>query len=204
MASPTSSEKPLAPRSAASARSLARCSSDSSTVVLMHQNVLQHSNAFKVWAAWQGAAWESRRSRRLDVRSPDLAKVRASRPFAGAPMSRLAPTIVLLLAAASARAGLPSVPVEQWRWDGDVDAPDRPSPAGSPLVVQLTDDDGNGTIDAADSPDVVFLHWGATPAITALDGATGDRIFEATHPTFTASPYLLVSMGSLLAAGDVD
>src|SRR5688572_18419492 len=103
---------------------------------------------------------------------PDLAKVRAPRSFAGAPMSRLALIpLLLLLAAASARAGLPSVPVEQWRWDGDVDAPDQPSPAGSPLVVQLTDDDGNGTIDAADSPDVVFLHWGATPAITALDGA---------------------------------
>jgi len=108
-----------------------------------------------------------------------------------------------LLAALTASGALPARPVEQWRWDGPSRDPDRPAPIGTPLVVQLDDDDGDGDVDIDDTPDVLFMHYGAgqaTPAVTALDGATGARHFSISDPPFTAN----MTIGSPLAAGDVD
>jgi hypothetical protein len=45
-------------------------------------------------------------------------------------------------------------PVVQWAWSGEGDYTDS---FVTPLVANLTDDDGNGVIDLCDSPDVVVL-----------------------------------------------
>jgi len=103
----------------------------------------------------------------------------------------LAPLIVCV----SARAGAVCTPIEQWRWDGDVVAPLHRLACVTPLVVQLTDDDGDGDIDGRDVPDVVFAHGGSSARISALDGVTG-----VTHFT-TGDPVL---NGEYFAAGDID
>jgi hypothetical protein len=122
------------------------------------------------------------------------------------------PVLVLLLAGSLApplRAGLPSRPTEQWRWDGYRDGFGAPVPDSTPLVVQLTDDDGDGDIDADDTPDVVFLHYGQAltlgacgARLTALDGATGVPLFTVDQPAFGTAVF---GGGSgLLAAADLD
>lgn len=106
----------------------------------------------------------------------------------------------LALAPGPARAGLPSVPVEQWRWVGSRDAPGHPYCTMSPVVAQLTDDDGDGDVDEDDLPDVAFLHAdratdNAPAVLTVVDGATGDVHFTLAADGL-ATPHL--------AAGDVD
>ena len=44
---------------------------------------------------------------------------------------------------------------EQWIWDGPTVSADYPLACSSPLVVQLGDDNGDGQINTADTPDVV-------------------------------------------------
>jgi hypothetical protein len=72
-------------------------------------------------------------------------------------------------------------PVEQWSWSGE--SGDAQSLV-TPLVANLTDDDGNGSIDPCDVPDVVVTaftdYWDfEQPAtIHVLDGATGTEHFQ--------------------------
>jgi len=61
-------------------------------------------------------------------------------------------------------------PEVQWSWDGG-------ESAVTPLVANLTDDDGNGTIDLCDTPDVVVVTGALGGAIHVLDGATGSEHF---------------------------
>ena len=79
------------------------------------------------------------------------------------------PTLLFWSVATLAAAGLPSPPTEEWRWSGDV--------WHTPVVVQLTDDNGDGRIDASDDVDVAFLTSEPSPspvkAYVVLDGATG-------------------------------
>ncbi len=59
----------------------------------------------------------------------------------------------------------------QWSWDGG-------ESYHTPLVINLTDDNGNGEIDVCDTPDVI-LHVGtAAGKIHILDGATGAEHFQ--------------------------
>ena len=114
----------------------------------------------------------------------------------------------LLLLPSLAQAGLPSRPVEQWRWEGARDGFGAPTPESTPLVVQLTDDDGNGRVDDDDTPDVVFLHSGWMPGracggrLTAVDGATGVVHFTIDEPAFGTGVF--AGGSGLLAAGDLD
>lgn len=104
--------------------------------------------------------------------------------------------------AMTAAAGLPSTPVEQWRWMGALAAPERPYPSGNPVVVRLTDDDGDGAIGAGDRPAVVFMHFGGTEqSLTALDGETGDLRFTVSEPPLGLRWFRSAPM---LAAGDLD
>jgi len=58
----------------------------------------------------------------------------------------------------------------QWSWDNG-------ESYHTPLVINLTDDNGNGMIDVCDTPDVVVLTGTAFGTITVLDGATGQEHF---------------------------
>lgn len=79
----------------------------------------------------------------------------------------------------------------------------------TPLVVQLTDDNGDGLFDERDIPDLVFVTFDLTyllepqVALRAIRGDTGAPIFDVNgffpHPT---APTLLSFSG--LAAGDID
>lgn len=79
----------------------------------------------------------------------------------------------------------------------------------TPLVVQLTDDNGDGLFDERDIPDLVFVTVDLTyllepqVALRAIRGDTGAPIFDVNgffpHPT---APTLLSFSG--LAAGDID
>ena len=87
-------------------------------------------------------------------------------------------------------------PTVQWVWDGDVESPLFPQLSVTPLVVQLTDDNGDGRIDPTDGPDVVFTHGNNESAlITALDGELGTEHFEISDASVKRSG---------LAAGDID
>ncbi len=65
-------------------------------------------------------------------------------------------------------------PHVQWAWEGDGDLDQAIT---IPLVANLTDDDGNGTIDLCDTPDIVvqvFSNYANfLGAIYVLDGASG-------------------------------
>lgn len=85
-----------------------------------------------------------------------------------------------------------------WTWTQGDDG-DRPAIAG-PVVMNLTDDNGNGTIDICDTPDVVIAagpNGASGPGrLYIVDGATGETHFkiveELINPTVTP------------ALGDVD
>ncbi|MCX4242171.1 FG-GAP repeat domain-containing protein [Paraliomyxa miuraensis] len=86
-------------------------------------------------------------------------------------------------------------PDVQWQWMGEGD---EIYVVVTPLVANLTDDDGNGTIDLCDVPDIVAVAWatlGGPAHIHVLDGATGALHF--TIPT-------LVDFSVAPALGDID
>ena len=78
-------------------------------------------------------------------------------------------------------------PQVQWTWEGQ-DGMDQI--IAIPLVANLTDDDGNGTIDLCDTPDVVVQAFSNYAnflgAIYVLDGATG-AVHWASDPIIDAS-----------------
>ncbi|MEX1363949.1 MAG: VCBS repeat-containing protein [Nannocystaceae bacterium] len=86
-------------------------------------------------------------------------------------------------------------PDVQWTWAGDGA---NVFVVVTPLVANLTDDDGNGTIDLCDIPDIVVVAWPTlfSPAtMYVLDGATGAMHFSmAQQVEFSVAP----------ALGDID
>jgi len=89
---------------------------------------------------------------------------------------------------------LPCNPIEQWRWDASERSPGSMA-CSTPLVVQLTDDNGDGRIDERDVPDVLFAPNFYHGGLTALSGDTGATLFSLDTP-------LLKTL--TLAAGDID
>src|SRR5262245_44404410 len=66
-----------------------------------------------------------------------------------------------------------------------------------PIVVQVTDDDGDGDIDANDTPDIVFVAFGTSfGVLRAIDGATGSQ-----HWARDNTP---IQYTGGVAAGDLD
>jgi len=96
------------------------------------------------------------------------------------------------LAVASARSGLPSTPELQWAWRGAERSPDHPRPVSTPVVAQLTDDDGDGVLSGADTPDLAFLHHAEEPdatgvAVSALSGDDGSAHFTVSRATLAGT-----------------
>lgn len=89
-------------------------------------------------------------------------------------------------------------PTLEWTWDADLEVPDTARLCAQPIVVQLTDDNGDGRVDVADIPDVLIHHCGTlTPGCgwSAIDGATGTTHFSITDPALKSAE---------LAAADID
>lgn len=83
---------------------------------------------------------------------------------------------------------------ERWRWEGYSGDSRIANVATTPLVVQLTDDNGDGVIDQHDIPDIVFVAGDrrndSNPSQTrliALSGDTGEELwavdFDLSHYT---------------------
>jgi hypothetical protein len=118
------------------------------------------------------------------------------------------PAVAALLAAVAwpVRAGLPSRPVERWRWQGQVEDPARPWPHVV-VAAPMSDDDGDGDVDADDGADVVFLHMSTDgnsveQSLSAVDGSTGSVLFHRTTPRMGSG--FVLNQGGALALGDVD
>ncbi len=87
-------------------------------------------------------------------------------------------------------------PVVEWaRADWEVTPGARES-ATMPLVVQLTDDDGDGSIDADDVPDVLVSTYGNGVWLRGMSGDDGSVVLDAPAPGF--------SRGDGFAAADID
>ncbi len=87
-------------------------------------------------------------------------------------------------------------PVLQWEWLGE---PGARQSATTPLVANLTDDNGDGTIDLCDVPDVVVLAWDGESIdnpgyLYVLDGQTGIEEFHIAQALDDINP----------ALGDID
>ena len=63
------------------------------------------------------------------------------------------------------------VPTRQWVWDAEADY----TVGCTPIVINLTDDNGNGVIDACDDPEVAFITAGGR--LIVVDGTTGNERF---------------------------
>lgn len=94
-------------------------------------------------------------------------------------------------------------PLVKWAWSGSEVSPDFHQIVSVPLVADVSDDNGDGLIDARDDPDVLIMTYAHTNGarvpgiIRALDGTTGREIFA------TAEDQLVDAAGSM-AVGDID
>ncbi|MCI0575506.1 MAG: tandem-95 repeat protein [Chloroflexi bacterium] len=95
-----------------------------------------------------------------------------------------------------------------WPQPGVVE-PESKDTLSTPLVVNLTDDNGDGQINDGDVPDIVFItadlsFFSAPTMLRAIKGDTGEAIFDV--PQFYYYPsyrYFIYTMPGL-AAGDID
>ncbi len=93
---------------------------------------------------------------------------------------------------------------EEWSWTGDADVlPEYDQVMMAPMVANLTDDDGDGDIDADDIPDVVFSTFRGSNyrydgIIRAIRGDGGARIWPTADPGYRVHP------GAEVAIADVD
>ncbi|HEX3131762.1 MAG TPA: right-handed parallel beta-helix repeat-containing protein, partial [Thermoanaerobaculia bacterium] len=96
-----------------------------------------------------------------------------------------------------------------WPRPGIVE-PNSVDSASSPVVVNLTDDNGDGKIDGKDVPDIVFTSANLDPALTyydpsvlrALSGDTGEAVFDV--PGFFSGYQFFEFLLTTVAVGDID
>ncbi|MES2641932.1 MAG: MopE-related protein [Myxococcota bacterium] len=99
-------------------------------------------------------------------------------------------------------------PVEEWAVTSFATYADHKHVIMTPVVGQLTDDDGDSDRDADDTPDIAFVahnrvtgsNYGVIRVIAGDDGATELTIYGATVGAATYYPYRY----SNLAIGDID
>lgn len=95
-------------------------------------------------------------------------------------------------------------PVVEWTWTDNPTHPTYHQVMSTPMVANLTDDDGDGLVDADDVPDVVFVTFtggsytdaGALNVVSGADGSQHWSIVEA-------GGYLPYSSGGI-AIGDLE
>jgi hypothetical protein len=97
-------------------------------------------------------------------------------------------------------------PVVQWEWHGSSVEPAFRNVWSTPLVANLTDDNGDGRVDENDVPEVIFISFDDVPLsdptqsrpgiLRVLSGDTGLERFSVTDPR--------IAEASQLAIGDID
>ncbi len=93
---------------------------------------------------------------------------------------------------------------EEWAWSGDSEVlPAYDQIMMSPMVANLTDDDGDGTINENDVPEVVFNtfagpNYQSDGVIRAVSGDSGARVWPTAEPGFRTAP------GTQIAIADVN
>lgn len=95
-------------------------------------------------------------------------------------------------------------PVIEWVWTDNPIHPTYDEVVVTPVVINLTDDDGDGLVDHRDVPDIVFvafegIHYGGSSALTAISGADGATLWSVLDPM----GYQPRGTGGI-AAGDLD
>lgn len=89
----------------------------------------------------------------------------------------------------------------RWQWTGSAISPDHQQVVSTPIVIQLTDDNGDGVIDDQDTPDVVFPSQPYDDYINgvlrALSGVDGSELWS------TDGDDLHVNSNGTLAAADL-
>jgi len=95
-------------------------------------------------------------------------------------------------------------PVVEWQWSDNPESSSHFRIEVAPIVINLTDDNGDGLVDEADIPDVVFTSFSGneykgTGYVMALSGDTGSVLFAEGNP----GGYRPLSLSGI-AAGDID
>src|SRR5262245_54517306 len=90
-----------------------------------------------------------------------------------------------------------------WAWPGSPTAPAFDQVMMTPVVAQLTDDNGDGAIDRKDTPDVVFTtfqggNYQGAGVLRTISGAGGGEIWSVTDPA------LAVRGEGSIAVADID
>ena len=94
--------------------------------------------------------------------------------------------------------------VEEWNWNGSTTLPNHVQVMMTPIVANITDDDGDGAIDQNDMPDVIFSAFSggayrSNGVVRAINGNDGTEIFT----TPLTSDLDVLAEGSI-AVGDID
>ena len=106
-------------------------------------------------------------------------------------------------------------PVQQWAWTASTNYPDYDQTMSVPLVGQLSDDNGDGRVDANDNPDVVVLAhqrrlasgWFdsrlSSTVIRIFDGKTGREI-RTIAPNPSPDGFMSLALADIDGDGDVE
>ena len=96
----------------------------------------------------------------------------------------------------------------EWVWNTSTTAKNHTDALAPPVVVHLTDDNGNGSLGPGDIPEIVFVsYWDDSKnpkniwtdgIMRALDGRTGKELWSVTDST------MRMVAGSSLATGDIN
>ena len=96
-------------------------------------------------------------------------------------------------------------PTEAWAWTGSPDSPEYDQVMMMPAVANLTDDDGSGSIDVKDTPDIVFATFQGNDynGDGVLRVISGDGGTEHWSSSTLATPFF-VQGGTIPALADID
>ncbi len=88
-------------------------------------------------------------------------------------------------------------PVVEWHKDTWVTAPSSRASVTTPVVAQITDDNGDGKIDPGDMPDVIYITFTDTNGtLRAVSGDGSKELLSVTNPNFWRN--------QSVSAGDID
>lgn len=75
-------------------------------------------------------------------------------------------------------------PLVEWHKGAWIDIPNSDQSVTTPIVVQLSDDDGDGDIDNDDTPDIAFVTYNSQGVLRAISGDGSSEILSVPVPGF--------------------